>query len=58
MQEIGQNSDNNNKIQVLKQIIQIKDQKLTKSIHYSALQPLDWENYSHILEFNKLNILN
>jgi len=41
MQEIRQNSHNNNKIQGLKQIIQIKDQKPTKPIHYSALQPLD-----------------
>jgi len=41
MQETGQNSHNNNKIQGLKQIIQAKDQKPTKSIHYLALQPLD-----------------
>jgi len=41
MQEISQNSHNNNKIQGLKQIIQIEDQKPTKSNRYSALQPLD-----------------
>jgi len=41
MLEISQNSYNNNKIQGLKQIIQIKDQKPTKSFHYLAFQPLD-----------------
>jgi len=41
MQEISQNSHTNNKIEGLKQIIQLKIQEPTKSNHYSALQLLD-----------------
>jgi len=55
MQEICQKSHNNNKIHGLKSNHSIKVQELIKSTHYLAMQPLDYETYSLILEIIQIN---
>jgi len=55
MKEIDQKYHNNNKIHGVKSNHSIKVQEPTKSTQYLAMQPLDQENYSLILEIIQIN---